>query len=246
MTKFTPPSFKRGQGVAAHALVADAASAVSKTPATAPLSDVASRLGIRHAGEAKPKFDFLAPLKDTSEPELQRRRSMMRRTAARAYNQMGFSTKAHEASRAALLWLNQLMDTMDEGERPVGERLAKRLADVVEELLRIREAKIEFTADLEHALAGARQKMQTAKTKAKRAVLQDNVQGMGRPKRKRTLMPDEPHPGTAEPEVDITDILLGAGDEIRSKEAQKKSQQSGKKAVRDDGEKGTSRPSVEG
>lgn len=228
------PSFKKGNGVAA------AASAGSRTPSGIPFSNVAARMGFKRGGEpGKPQFDFQAPIHDAKEPD-RVRELLMKRTASQVYNQMGLSVKAHEVSRAALIWLNQLKETMSGDEQEVATRLARRLGDLVEELYHVREDKIQTAKDLEIALTAEKQKMRNAKKK--KAVLQnpDEVQGMARPERANTYWPEEDHPEQIVPSIalDPAQVLQGVADEIKAKE--KTSKKAKNKAVKSNEENETS------
>src|SRR5277367_4908256 len=152
------PSFKNGNGAAAPAAtpaarVNEAASAGVAGPIG--MKSVAARLGFkRNLGKPKkPTFEFQEALKTGSNMELAHQSHLMKNAAARVYNQMGMSVKTHESARAALIWLNQFRETLQEGEeRDIADRLAIRMGDIVEEFLHIRKEKVALADELEHAL----------------------------------------------------------------------------------------------
>lgn len=222
------PSLKKGNGVAA-------ASAVSRGPSPVPFTDVAARLGFKRR-QSKPEydFDFQEPLPNGKAATLMQRRAMMSRTAATVYNQMGLAVRSHEVSRSALLWLNQLTESLSsDEERRVSDRLARRLGDIVEELYHIRRDKIERADKLENALTATKRKMRTAKVK--QAVLESNVEGMERPERSNSYWPEEDHPETAKPSIALDPELVlqqKVQEEIKGKEKKAKSSKKSKnKAV---------------
>src|SRR5579863_6847061 len=49
--------------------------------------------------------------------EIIRKRSLMRLDSRKIYNQMGLSLRAHEAEKAALLWLSRLWDFLSDEEQ---------------------------------------------------------------------------------------------------------------------------------
>jgi hypothetical protein len=227
------PSLKRGKGVA------KAASAVSHG-GTIPMKDAAARLGFKRGGKpAKPKFEFQEILKKGATDEEMRRRGLMKAASTRVYNQMGLSIRSHEVARAALLWFNQFRETVvDENERAIGDRLAIRLGDVVEEFFRIRTDKIALADELEHALTSTKQDMRLEKLK--KAADEETAQ---RKKGDNSLLPEESQPGISEPSVPVDPdlILRSVVDEIKLAESAKRAtKKTKKKAIADDDEKETS------
>lgn len=83
------------------------------------------------------------------ETEIIRKRSLMRLDSRKIYNQMGLSLRAHEAQKAALLWLSKLWDILDDEEKealtPAFEHMKRGYID----LRTLAQAKIDAAAMME-------------------------------------------------------------------------------------------------
>jgi len=166
-----------------------------------------------------PTFEFQTPA--SNEIEVLRKRQLMKHASQRVYSQMAVSIKAHETGRAALLYLNQLLETARHpDERAIGERIAKKLGEVVEELRFIRQDKIEQAREMEVALEAARRDNRTTLGKAATAQDKADLAG-GRWKKPNQSMEDPAHPETTAPSIAIDPklILQNAESEIKKKEA---------------------------
>jgi hypothetical protein len=171
-------------------------------------------------GTKTPSFEFQTPT--NNEKDVLRKRQLMKHASQRVYAQMAVAVKAHETGRATLLYLNQLLETVRHpDERAIQERIAKKLSDVVEELLFIRQDKIEQAREMEVELERARRDNRTTLGKAAKTQESNDLAG-GRWKEGDTSYMDDPaHPDTAAPEIAIDPKLLihNAEKEIAGKEA---------------------------
>jgi hypothetical protein len=128
------------------------------------------------------------------ETEIIRKRSLMRLDSRKTYNQMGLSLRAHEASKASLLWLSRLWEFLSEDEKtaltPALEHLKRGYADLkLVAASKVNEAaKMEIELDKAHKSARrARLRMMDAEAKkrkeaaAKQIVPQEDTEGYGVP-----------------------------------------------------------------
>jgi len=206
------------------------------------MKNVAARLGFKRVigKPKKPTFEFQEAMKTGSDSELLHRRQLMKNVASRVYNQMAFSVRSHENARAALVWFNQLRDTITEegDEKDIANRLVIRMGDLVEEFLRIRKDKVALAEELENALT--KTKRDHRLLRAKKMAEEETAQ---RKKGLDSFWPEEDHPETAEPAIPVDPdlILQHAQAEIKTAETAKKAaKHPRKKAVKDEEEKETS------
>jgi hypothetical protein len=125
--------------------------------------------------------------------EIIRKRSLMRLDSRKIYNQMGLSLRAHEAEKAALLWLSRLWDFLSDEEQraitPAIDHLKRSFADVrVVAQAKVNEAaKMEIELEKEHKAARtARLRLINAATKkrveaAKQITPGQDTEGMNLP-----------------------------------------------------------------
>jgi hypothetical protein len=97
--------------------------------------------------------------------EIIRKRSLMRLDSRRVYNQMGLSLRAHEAQKAALLWLSRLWEFLSEEEQkaltPAVEHLKRGFADIK----LVAQAKVNEAARMEIALEKEHKAARTARVR---------------------------------------------------------------------------------
>jgi hypothetical protein len=96
---------------------------------------------------------------DDTEVEIARKRALMRLNASRAYKQMAFAVKAHEASLRLGKWVNSLLETL--GEDDADERLVMKAVLMQAEkfesaLSEIRDSKIAEAEKIEEILTKSR------------------------------------------------------------------------------------------
>src|SRR5271170_2305162 len=108
--------------------------------------------------------------------EIIRKRSLMRLDSRRTYNAMGLSLRAHEAQKAALLWLSRLWEFLSDEEQtalaPTLEFLKRGFADLkVLAQAKVQEAaRMEIELEREHKSARiARTRLLSEAAKKKRA-----------------------------------------------------------------------------
>lgn len=225
------PSFKKGKGVAQPAS--------GGVTGPIPMESVSARLGFkRGTGAAKAQFEFQDPIAKTKTPL--ERRALMKNVAARVYSQMGWSNRSFEVARAAMLSFNQYRETISphaDDERQIADRLATRLADIVEEFLRIRTEKVKNAADLERALSTTKRDERIRV--AKKAAEDESAR---RRKGVDSLMPEEAEPEVADPEIALDpDMLIKlASMEIAGAESKKRTKKPKNQEVTPDDENATS------
>lgn len=145
------------------------------------------------------------------ETEIIRKRSLMRLDSRKIYNQMGLSLRAHEAQKAALLWLSRLWEFLSEEEQlaltPALEHLKRGYADLkLVASAKVNEAaRMEIEMDKAHKSARkARLRLMSAEAKkrkeaaAKQIFPHEDTEGFGipdpatiDPKALEQLTPDE-------------------------------------------------------
>jgi hypothetical protein len=97
------------------------------------------------------------------ETEIIKKRSLMRLDSRKTYNQMGLSLRAHEAQKAALLWLSRLWEFLSEDEQtaltPALEHMKRGYADIK----LVAQAKINEAAKMEIELDKAHKSARRAR-----------------------------------------------------------------------------------
>jgi hypothetical protein len=95
--------------------------------------------------------------------EIIRKRSLMRLDSHKTYNAMGLSLRAHEAEKAALLWLSRLWEFLSDDEQkaltPAVEHLKRSFADV----RLVTQSKVNEAARMEIALEKEHKAARTAR-----------------------------------------------------------------------------------
>jgi len=129
------------------------------------------------------------------ETEIIRKRSLMRLDSRKVYNAMGLALRAHEAEKAALLWLSRLWEFLPEEEQkaltPAVEHLKRSFADVkLAAQAKMNEAaRMEIALEKEHKAARSsriRLMSEEAKKRAKEAATKqitpgEDTEGFGVP-----------------------------------------------------------------
>jgi hypothetical protein len=99
--------------------------------------------------------------KSDDETEIIRKRSLMRLDSRKTYNQMGLALRAHDASKAAVLWLSRLWELLSEDEQraiaPAIDHIRRGYADLklVAQSKVNEAAKMEVELEREHKAARA-------------------------------------------------------------------------------------------
>ncbi len=118
------------------------------------------------APDVAPKFLpwMIDPDKD-NDNEIVRKRSLMRLDSRKIYNAMGLSVRAHDAQKAALLWITRLWEFLSEEEKRVLEPTVERMKAGFSELRLVAQAKISDAAHMEHAMEKAHKQARQARVR---------------------------------------------------------------------------------
>ena len=118
------------------------------------------------APEVAPKFLpwMIDPARD-DDNEIVRKRSLMRLDSRKIYNAMGLSVRAHDAQKAALLWLTRLWEFLSDEEKRVLEPTLTRMKADFSELRLVAQAKISDAAKMEHAMEKAHKQARQARVR---------------------------------------------------------------------------------
>ena len=122
----------------------------------------------RHTKSSEPNDKYSLWRIDTTNDdntEIIRKRSLMRLDSRKTYNAMGLSLRAHEAEKAALLWLSRLWEFLSDEEQqaltPAVEHLKRSFADI----RLVAQAKVNEAARMEIALEKEHRAARTARVR---------------------------------------------------------------------------------
>src|SRR5271157_1816022 len=108
------------------------------------------------APEVAPQFLpwMIDPERD-DDNEIVRKRSLMRLDSRKIYNAMGLSVRAHDAQKAALLWITRVWEFLSDDERKALDPTLQRMKSAFAELRVVAQAKIGAAAKMELAMEKA-------------------------------------------------------------------------------------------
>ncbi len=127
-------------------------------------------MGIKQ-GSLPFKFRVDIDTDNDNETEVVRKRSLMRLNAHKVYNLMGYSVKAYDAQKGALLWLTRLVDELDIDDPALQEErnrvvsMVQSLQPVFQELSKIREDKIKQAEEMEEMASKVRVKARAVRNR---------------------------------------------------------------------------------
>lgn len=138
------------------------------------------------------------------ETEIIKKRSLMRLDSRKTYNAMGLSLRAHEAEKAALLWLSRLWAFLSEEEQtaltPAVEHLKRSFADVK----LVAQSKVHEAAAMEIALEKEHKAARTARIR----LLSEEAKRRQKEAATKQILPGEdtegfgaPNPATIDPQA---------------------------------------------
>jgi hypothetical protein len=118
------------------------------------------------APDVAPKFlPWMIDPANDDDNEIVRKRSLMRLDSRKIYNAMGLSVRAHDAQKAALLWLTRLWEFLSDEEKRVLEPTLTRMKADFSELRLVAQAKISDAAKMEHAMEKAHKQARQARVR---------------------------------------------------------------------------------
>jgi hypothetical protein len=136
--------------------------------------------------EIAPKFlPWMIDVDRDGDDEIVRKRSLMRLDSRKIYNSMGLAVRAHDAQKAALLWLTRLWEFLGEDEKRVLEPTFERMKAGFSELRLVAQQKISDAA-----------KMEVAMEKAHKQARQARVRLMDEDRKKAAVKAFKPHEDT--------------------------------------------------
>jgi len=113
-----------------------------------------------------PQFAEWEIKESDDDPEIYRKRSLMRLDSRKIYNQMGLSVRAQEATKAALLWLSRMWGFLELEEQIILAPTLERLKDSLDVLSKVRRSKIIQATKMEKAMEKAYEQARRARMKA--------------------------------------------------------------------------------
>lgn len=120
-----------------------------------------------------------------SEDEVIRKRSLMRLDSRKIYNAMGLSVRAHDAQKAAMLWLTRLWEFLSDDEQKTLAPTLERMKQGFTELRAVAQGKI-----------GEAAKMEVAMERAHKQARQARLRMIDAERRKASVVAIKPHEDT--------------------------------------------------
>ena len=118
------------------------------------------------APEIASKFlPWMIDIERDDDSEIVRKRSLMRLDSRKMYNAMGLSVRAHDAQKAALLWITRLWEFLSEDEKKVLDPTLQRMKAGFSELRLVAQAKINDAAKMELAMEKAHKQARQARVR---------------------------------------------------------------------------------
>jgi hypothetical protein len=107
---------------------------------------------------------MIDPAKD-DDNEIVRKRSLMRLDSRKIYNAMGLSVRAHDAQKAALLWITRVWEFLSDDEKKALDPTLQRMKAAFSELRVVAQAKINDAAKMELAMEKAHKQARQARVR---------------------------------------------------------------------------------
>jgi hypothetical protein len=137
--------------------------------------------------------------------EIIRKRSLMRLDSRKTYNAMGLSLRAHEAEKAALLWLSRLWAFLSDEEQaaltPAVEHLKHSFADVK----LVAQAKVNEAARMEIELEKEHKAARTARIRLQKVKAAAGINPALQSGKAKEIMPGEDTEGMGVPDLAVID-----------------------------------------